>query len=334
MRAFVTGATGFIGRRLVDRLLETGAEVTAMARGREPAAPPAACLVNIALEDGPERLAEPMAGHDVVFHLAAKISFDPRSLPELLRVNGDGTRAVLAAARLAGVPRTVCVSSACTIGLSNRPDVVLDEDTPFDPRWEARNPYLRSKRLGEAYASEAVQAGQWVTVVNPTTVFGAGDRSLNSGTLLKQVAEARVLPVPPGGSNVVDVDDVVDGILAAAGHGRPGRRYILGGRNLAFREIIKRISSVVGRRPRLLTMRSAAKGPMMLGAWLVGQVAGSRLLTPQIVGDTFAYKFYSSRRAEVELGWRARRDFDRTLAAAWDYYRREGLIRAAVGATA
>ncbi|MFH1419134.1 MAG: NAD-dependent epimerase/dehydratase family protein [Planctomycetota bacterium] len=331
MRAFVTGATGFIGRRLVDRLIQSGSDVTALVRTDSPDLPARTTAVRGDLEEGEDRLADAMAGHDVVFHLAAHVSFDPRELPRLQRVNGDGTRAVFAAAKRASVGRTILVSSACTIGLSHDPRRILDEDTPFESRLARRNPYLNSKRLAETYAIEAVEAGQWITIVNPTTVFGPGDRSLNSGTLVRQVAQARIMPAPPGGSNVVDLDDIVDGIIVAAENGKPGERYILGGENIPFREIIERIASVVGRRPILVPLPAAAKTPMMAAAWFVQRVTGSRLLTPQIIGDTFAYKYYSSRRAEEELGWRASRDFTTTLASAWAYYRREGLIALPAG---
>jgi dihydroflavonol-4-reductase len=334
MRAFVTGASGFIGRRLVQELARQGHQVTALLHRDAQELPTPIAKVQGSLEDGPDKLAEGMAGHDVVYHLAAQVSFDPRRLADLLRVNGEGTRSVLSAARKAGVGRTVVVSSACTIGFSDRAERVLDEITPFDPRWAERNPYLHSKHVTEAHAAEAARAGQWVTIVNPTTVFGPGDRTLNSGTLVRQVAQSPAVPVPPGGSNVVDVDDVVNGILAAAERGQPGRRYILGGANLMFREIIDRIASVIGRRPILVPLPRVARLPMMAAAWLVQKTTGSRLITPQIISDTFAYKFFSSRRAEDELGWRAGRDFTTTLAAAWKYYRQEGLIAAPGGVAA
>ena len=334
MRAFVTGASGFIGRRLVQDLARQGGPVTALLHRDAQELPVAIAKVQGSLEDGTDKLAEAMSGHDVVFHLAAQVSFDPRRLPDLLRVNGEGTRTVLSAAKKAGVDRTVVVSSASTIGFSDRAEGLLDEDAPFDPRWAERNPYLHSKRVAEEHAAEAVRGGQWVTIVNPTTVFGPGDRTLNSGTLVRQVAQSPAVPVPPGGSNVVDVDDVVSGILAAAARGQPGRRYILGGANLMFREIIDRIASVVGRRPILVPLPRAARYPMMAAAWLVQKATSSRLITPQIISDTFAYKFFSSRRAEDELGWRARRDFTTTLAAAWEYYRHEGLIAAPQGVAA
>jgi nucleoside-diphosphate-sugar epimerase len=65
---------------------------------------------------------------------------------------------------------------------------------------------------------------------------------------------------------------------------------------------------------------------MKLAAWGVQRLTGSRLITPQIVADTFAFKFFSSAKAERELGWKATTPFTQTLSEAWDYYTREGLI--------
>lgn len=326
MRAFVTGGTGFIGSRLTKHLLADGVSTSLLVRSETTPAPLDASRLLGRLEDREDRLAELMRGHDILYHLAACISFDSDLRETLLAVNGEGTRRILSAARRAGVARCVVVSSACTMGLSEHPGCILDEASPFDMRLERRNPYLDSKRVCERHAFAAAASGQDVVIVNPTTVFGEGDQRLNSGTLIQQVAHSRVLPVPPGGSNVIDVDDVVEGILAAAERGRSGKRYILGGLNLKFGEIIDRIALAVGHRPCRIPLLSAARLPMISAAWLMQRLTRHRLITPQIIADTFTYKYYSSRLAETELAWKARRDFSDSLASAWRYYRREGLI--------
>lgn len=336
-RVFVTGATGFIGRRLVERLLADGHQVTALVRPqpqRRAGLPIGTHRVEGTLENNASSLTRLLADHDILYHLAAKVSFDPRRRSELIQVNAEGTRRLLTAARNAGVRRTVFVSSACTIGLSNSGNDILDEQTPFAPKLTKRNPYLHSKHLAEQAVHKAVDHGQDVTTVNPTTVFGPGDHALNSGTLVRQVATARVMPVPPGGSNVVDVDDVVAGILAAGHRGQAGKRYILGGENLPFAQIIQRIAAVVGRTPRCIPLPGMAKPPMILAAWLMQRATGSALITPQIIADTFAFKYYASALARAELGWRARRSFTDSVTAAWAYYRQENLIAAPAGGCA
>ena len=166
---------------------------------------------------------------------------------------------------------------------------------------------------------------QNVVIVNPTTVYGPGDWSLNSGTLVLQVAHSRVLPVPPGGSNVVDVDDVVSGILAAGEGGQSGRRYVLGGANLTFGAIVSTIAGVVGRRPLRVPLPRWMRGPMAAVAWLGSRLAGGRFLTPQIISDLFAFKYYSSARAREELGWEAHCPFREAVERAWVFYREAGL---------
>jgi dihydroflavonol-4-reductase len=325
-RVFITGGTGFIGRHVIDLLTARGTQVTLLARTDAQELPTGVAQVRGDILDDSERLAASMVGHDLLIHLAAKVSFNPRDLPELIRVNAEGTRNILTAARLAGVDRCVVVSSACTIGLSRSRTRVLAEDTPFSPRLAARNPYLQSKHTAEEFALAASRRGQSVTIVNPTTVFGPGDRTLNSGSIIKQIASARVMPVPPGGSNVVDVRDVAAGILAAAERGESGCRYILGGHNLTFSEIFNQAAAVIGRRPLMIALPTAGKTPMKAAAWVVGRVTGSRLITPQIISDTFAFKYYSSLRAEAELGWRPQDAFSQSLRDAWNYYLCEGLI--------
>ena len=273
----------------------------------------------------PDAWAEELRGCACVYHLAGLITFDPRRRDELVRVNGEGTAAVLDAARGNGAGRVVLVSSACTLGLSPSAGTFLDEEAEAPEPVAAMNPYLFSKRAGEREALKRASDFP-VTIVNPTTVFGPGDRSLNSGTLIAQVAGSPAVPLPPGGSNVVDVDDVVDGILAAGEKGQPGRRYVLGGENLRFAEILDTIAEVVGRRPIRVPLPRWTRGPMTLAARILMALVGGRFMTPQIVGDLFAWKYYSSDRARDELAWTPRFRFRESVTRAWEYYVGEGLI--------
>lgn len=324
MRALVTGATGFIGRRLVDRLLAQGDEVVALVRDGRHGLP---STVRIQAGDLTRRdtLGDAGVGCRRLYHLAGLITFDPREREHLRQVNAQGTADLLRAAERWDVERSVVVSSACTVGLSATPDRLLDEEAEPSPATVSANPYLASKLEAEHFAASVAKT-RHVVVVNPSTVYGPGDHSLNSGTLIRQVARAPALPLPPGGSNVVDVDDVVTGILLAAERGHPGQRYLLGGYNLHFTEIIETMARVVGRRPLLLPVPRFTRGLFAAAAWGLGRLAGSRLLTAQIVEDLFAFKFYSSRRAHDELGWTPRTSFEQSVRGAWAYYRERGLV--------
>lgn len=333
-RAFITGATGYIGRCLVRKLAARGVSITAMVR---PGATHSLDDVQPFVSDlfSPiDQLAEAMRSCDVLLHLAAAVSFAPSAREELERVNGEGTRRILDAAKSANVGRVVVVSSACTIGLSASASRPLDESAPFNQALAERNPYLASKHLAEQRAMDAADHGRHVVIVNPTTVFGPGDRSLNSGTMFQQISRARVMPVPPGGTNVVDVSDVCDGLIAAAEHGQTGRRYILGGHNATFAELFREIARQIGRSPLFVPIGNYARLPMRGMAWAIQHATGSRIITPQIVDDTFAYKFYSNHRAASELNWSPKISLNDTLSAAWQYYKREGLIEPPLGEAA
>ena len=324
MKVLVTGATGFIGRRLVERLRSNGHEIVALVKSAPKNFPDGIRLVYGDIIN-PESLGDAGVGCERLYHLAALITFDVRRRADLLRVNGDGTANILAAARRWNIARTVVVSSACTMGLSYRQDCVLDEESPLEQRLVEFNPYMESKLVAERAAQNASRAGH-VVIVNPTTVYGPGDCSLNSGTLVLQVARGRMLPLPPGGSNVVDVDDIVDGIMAAGERGVSGRRYILGGENLTFAQIFATVASVVHRRPILIPLPGWMRSPMTFAAWLMGRIIGNRFLTPQIVGDLFSFKFYSSDLAARELGWLPKYSFGASVERAWDFYQREKLV--------
>jgi dihydroflavonol-4-reductase len=121
------------------------------------------------------------------------------------------------------------------------------------------------------------------------------------------------------------VDDVVEGIILGGERGQTGHRYILGGENLSFAETFSTIASEVGHRPLFVPFPRWMRRPMAGAAWVAGYVVGSRFLTPQIIGDMFAFKYYSSRRAKEELDWSPKYSFRESIGRAWHFYQREGL---------
>jgi len=324
MKAFVTGATGFIGRRLVERLRNDGVEVTALVRNSEHRLPKDVHIVyGDILNDDFQKGS--VWTYDRLYHLAAMVSFDPRKRHSLIRVNCKGTANVLAIAKRWNIGRSVVVSSACTIGLSYTSEHILDENALLERKLIAANPYMESKLLAEKEVLNVLK-DLYVVIVNPTTVYGEGDVTLNSGTLVLRIAKSVIMPVPYGGSNVVDVDDVVAGIVAAGERGSSGQRYILGGENLLFAKMFTTIAEVVQKKVLFITLPAWMKHPMTAAAWGYGRISDSRFITSQIVGDMFAFKFFSSERAKQELGWSPRYSFRESVERAWAFYRRSGLV--------
>jgi len=248
VRALVTGASGFIGSHVVTALATGGATVRAYDRD-----PPASVPDGVEPAAGDildtDALAAAMDGCDAVFHLAAVYSYARADAPLMERVNVAGTRAVLdTAARTTSVRRVVHTSSCGTCGpVAGRP--ANEDDAP--PAWELNVPYKRTKMAGERLALEAARTGLDVVVVNPTTPIGPGDRRPTpTGKMIADVVAGRATAYLRGSAmNVVAVQDAAAGHVRAYEHGRPGRRYLLGGENVSMRDLFATVARTAGRRP-------------------------------------------------------------------------------------
>jgi len=247
MRALVTGAAGFIGGHVATALANAGAEVRAFDR-RLPAqpAPDVEPVIGDILDaDAIRRAAD---GCDAIFHLAALYSYARADAPAMHAVNVEGTRVVLDVAARNGRRRVVHTSSCATCG-PTRGRPATEADAP--PAWELDVPYKRTKLEGERLALTAAREGLDVVVVNPTSPVGPGDlRPTPTGQMVADVARGRSRAYLAGSAlNVVAVEDVAAGHLLAHERGRAGERYLLGGENLALRDVFAIVAAAAGRRP-------------------------------------------------------------------------------------
>ena len=329
-RAFITGGSGYVGSALVVTLLDEGWEVTALVHkslGSLDQKPVHIIRGNLFDRDS---LLHGMQGCDAVFHLASMISFAPADRKRLMEINRGGTGLVLECALQSGIKSTVVTSSACTLGVHQDPFPV-DESVPCRTEWRNRNVYLDSKRAQEEVCIEFNEKGLRVVIVNPTTIFGPGDRNMNSGAFFKQVMNSPVVIVPPGGTSVVDIEDVARGHVAAMRSGRSGNRYVLTAENLTFNRVYHSIAEHTESKTKLAAVPSwtrpilkmAARGYCML-QYLKG--IDEKQLTSQIVEDTFAYKWYSSEKARKELGWKPIYSFKDSIQRSFAFYLEEGLL--------
>jgi dihydroflavonol-4-reductase len=170
--AFVTGASGFVGANLVRALLADGWQVRALVRSGAPSLD-GLDVERVAGDVFAPELCDAMRGCEAVFHAAAFYSLWHRDRAALMRVNVEGTRNVLAAARAARVPRVVHTSSVAAIGV--RPDGLAADETYQSEPETLIGAYKRSKYLGELEAHRAAAEGQDVVIVNPATPVGPWD---------------------------------------------------------------------------------------------------------------------------------------------------------------
>jgi dihydroflavonol-4-reductase len=317
----VAGATGFIGRILVPRLLEEGRRVRVLERrpgategvGGEPVPG------DVTDRESLERAA---AGVSTIINLAGVVSHLEAERAHMEAINVGGVENVLAAARTAGVRRVVHVSSVASVGMAERPDQPLDERSPF-PERARRYPYVATKRRGEEVAMAAAAAGQDVVVACPSFVIGAGDVNRISTFVAEQYLRGALRFVTSGGLSYVDVRDVVEGLLLVERSGVTGERYILGtpDGNLSHQQYFDLLGEVSGK--RRLTLPVPA--PLLVPSARLLRVLHVPLpVHPDELDSSRWYWYTTPQRAIDELGL-APRPVREAVESTVSYLRERGM---------
>ncbi len=246
--AFVTGGSGFIGGRLVRRLVEEGWRVRALTRSSRSSSVVeslGAEAVAGDLED-PDAMSEGAAGCSVTFHLAAHLG-QWGSREDFERGNVTGTRHALEASERAGVGRFVHCSTEAVL-LGGEPLVGVDESAPRRP--DSRSLYAATKARAE---EEVLRGGRKIAtvVVRPRLVWGAGDTTLLP-EILEAVRKGRFKWIGGGRhrTSTTHVDNVVEGLLLAAERGEPGQVYfVTDGEPVVFRDFVSTLIASGGEEP-------------------------------------------------------------------------------------
>jgi dihydroflavonol-4-reductase len=303
----VTGATGFLGRHLVDHLrLTSDVSLRILARGATPwDRNPTVEVVRGDLLD-PGAVKPALAGVSGVFHLAGLVTRDPRRAAELYELHVHGTRQLCELALAAGGPRLVVCSSSGTIAAS-RTAVLHTEDAPYANEVVGHWPYYLSKIYQEKVALSYVPRGLPVVVLNPSLLLGPGDERLSSTGDVKMFLDGYIRTVPGGGLNFVDVRDAAVAFARAMEAGVPGRRYLIGSYNMTVREFFTLLARVSGARaPALVVSERRSRQGAALGRRLY-RVVGRRFpLDDATVEMAYRFWFLDNARARAELGFTAR----------------------------
>jgi dihydroflavonol-4-reductase len=246
MRFLVTGATGKIGNAVARMLAERGDEVVALVRNPAKAREVLPDGIELARGDvtDPESLRAAAEGIDGAFNcmgLFEQWFADPGVFD---RINADGARNVIAAAREAGARRAVHTS---TFDVFHAPQggTVSEAEVADYPKDTA---YERSKQLAERLVLEEADKGIEVVIANPSSVYGPGPwQGTGLDRAIRDSIRRRLPATPPGGMTLVFVDDVAKGHLAAFDRGAPGERYILADGFAPMREVLRLAVSEAGR---------------------------------------------------------------------------------------
>jgi dihydroflavonol-4-reductase len=331
LKAFVTGATGFLGSHVARVLAAQGAELRLLVR-------PTSDLRNLDglnadrvigdLRDSAS-LEKAISGCDVVFHVAADYRLWVRDPDAMYRSNVEGTRSLLEAARKQGVRRVVYTSSVATMGFTSDTSYsnLADEQSPVGIA-DMIGHYKRSKFMAEQVAVDAAKSGVDVVIVNPSTPIGERDiKPTPTGRIVVDFLKRKFPAYVETGLNLVDATECARGHVLALEKGRRGERYILGGENLTLKQILDRLAAITGlpsptvKVPYLVALAGGIFYEMVTGR-LLGREPRATIDEVRMARKMM---FVSSAKAERELGWRTV-PVDGALRRSVEWFRTNGYV--------
>jgi dihydroflavonol-4-reductase len=322
--AFVTGATGFLGRHLVDVLTEQGWTIFALARDVEAAKAIHGDRVEYVkggLSNPSSYSAKLPEGIEAVFHIAAHTGSWKKEAARQHQVNVDGTAGMLQVAADHKVKRFIHVSSTSVYGIHSEPVTEATEKLGASS-WVS---YVHTKTFAERKVKEATWRGTDAVIVNPTHIVGRYDDH-NWARLIIRLADGSLPGTPPGAGNFANGRAVAEALLAAYEKGRTGENYILGGPYASMHEFLSIAADKLGLEP------PKAPAPAFALKLYAGLLSAASVLTGKRPSLTPEEAYFAcervdalSDRAVKELGYRMvplEQSVDECIA----YLRERGLV--------
>ena len=322
MNVLVTGATGFVGRHLIDALTAGGDVVTALVRSPDKAKGLASRGVRIAPGDlgSMDALRSAVHGQEVIYHVAGLVA--ARNEAEFMAVNRDGTARLLDAATDAGQPRIVLVSSLAAGGPTERGSRLTGTEEP-----RPVTAYGRSKLAGERVLRRGTLA--W-TIVRPPAVYGPHDTEM---LRVFRAAKLGLVPIFGDGAQELSLVYGPDLARALAAVGRaPGTAgkvyYACHSEVLTSGSVVRTIAQAMGRTVRLIPLpRWAARGALAVTAALARATRRPTLLTPDKANEFFAPAWTCDPTPlTAATGWQPEYDLAAGAAATVAWYRASGML--------
>jgi dihydroflavonol-4-reductase len=309
MRALISGGGGFLGVQLAEELKKKGFGLRLLLRTKRSNPDIDALGAEIVEGDlgNQESLDRACAGMDVVFHTAGMISYNPKKNQQMLDTNVIGTRNIANAAVRAKVKRFIYTSSTAAIGVNVDPKNWMTEASPFNAR-PLHLAYFDTKYDGEQEVLKLVrQQGLDAVIVNPGSLLGPRDTRRYEKTYAGLIYKYNPRFLVHGGINYVDVRDAVAGHILALEKGRTGERYILGGENLTYGELVQRTDMMIHRKPPKIYIPKSLMGAAAVGIRVLNAFGVDLHFTPELVRQVSTwYLFVDHSKATRELGYKPR----------------------------
>ena len=307
MKIFLTGATGYIGNSLASELARQGVSVHALVRNVTQAKSVLPASINLIQGDitSADDVRHAMAGCTRVYHLAAYARLWSAKRKNFYDINVNGTRNVLDAALENGIQKLVYTSSCGVLGNSLR-YALTEKDSRIS---SFTNDYDITKHMSECMVRDYSKKGLNCVIVNPSRVYGPGRNGFSNpfSTLIQRCLDGKIVVIPGPGyvlANYAFIDDVVQGHIAAMRFGKSGERYILGGSNLSYAEVIKLLRSQI---PQSHIITAGPSVLRAIGWWNIMKyrLAGKEpALTPNVVSRITRNAALDCFKAVSELNYR------------------------------
>jgi len=329
MKTLVTGATGFIGSAIARELIQSGRSIRLLARENADLSNLDGLDAEIAYGDLRDKssLEKALDGCSRLYHTAAYYSLWDRNKRLIYDINVEGTRNLFEAARQRKIEKIVYTSTVGCMGLLPG-DKASNEETPFDPATLC-NDYKISKYRAEALALEFNKPDLPIVIVNPTAPVGARDiKPTPTGKIILDFLNKKMPAYLDTGLNLIDVNDCARGHLLAEEKGIPGKRYILGNRNMSLKEILDTLETLTGLPAPGIRMPYWTAYAAGLACETFSNLITRKAPAVPLAGVKMArhHMYFDSSLAVRELGL-PQNPVEDALSQAIEWFREKGLAR-------
>lgn len=329
MEILVTGATGFVGARLVEELLNRGYRVTVFTRKPIEQVQHIAWSKRVASRQGDlkdrDSVKKAVQGIDVVVHLAAQLGSWRAKQEDYIAVNFEGTKLLVEESEMAGAQHFIYVSTAGVFGTLKK--IPADETHTCTPRY----PYEKTKFLAEQYMAEKIKEGFPATIIRPSHIYGPGD--LNTVPLLKIVQKMHLFPLIGGGQSFFQplyIDDLIKGMILVINNRNTvcGKVYVLAGKEaITFKSYIQLSAKLMGAKvltptfPYVLARFTAVSNELLAKLLNIEPI-----LTSFRVDFLGGHQYYNIQRSQHDFGFNPEVGLEQGVEKAINWYRQRQLI--------
>jgi len=330
-KTIIIGASSFVGANLARDLVNQGHEVGIfiLPKTWHP------FLDNLPLDIhygdilDKESLKNGLKDAECVYQIAGIVSYHRLDSQKIYDVHVIGTKNVLETAKELGIKKIVVTASTAGLGIPKDKNKPLNEESPFESKYK-NVMYMYSKHLCIKECEKAAEDGVNVSVVSPTTIYGAGDITMHIGNLIKKIKENKIKTAPPGGNAVVAIKDAIKGLELTMEKGRSGQNYILANEFIPYLEIYNVIANLVGAQEIKKTISPLALPFLKISAEIQEKFYSSfnkkSAVTPHGIDYQFKFRYYDSTKIKRELGWQPQVSFEESIKEAIDFYKECGFI--------